>query len=574
MRYIKLLLLLIFTGIPYITQFAKGNLNLESQIFITIIYPIIIIYLIFLIRSESKRDKQKINEDTCKTKNDFLTNISHEIRTPLNGILGMNNLLINSNLDTEQTEYSKTISNCGEALLTTINDILDFSKIESGQLKLEYIQFDLRKLIKDFYNMNHLTAEMKDLEFSFVIDSDTTNYFTGDPGRIRQIISNLYNNAVKFTAKGKVELICNVHNEDETHSTLMFTMKDSGIGVKQSKLEDLFKEFTQEDSSATRNYGGTGLGLAISKQLIELMHGKIGAKSQEGLGSEFWFTIKLKKGKNLLQPKRQADINTSNCLIINKGIIRTSNISFLLKENSINYSVVNNYKEAISIINDYNFLIFDLGIDPLENIKLDDYINRIKEISDINLLALTSEGNRGDGELCRRLNIDGYFVKPFVNDTILEALSIILGKQGDEKDLTTIHTIKENKRSKVKILLVDDNNVNLIIAQKLLLKMGFHTGKAINGEEAIKELTKNSYNFVFMDLQMPIMNGLQATDAIRNETAGYHNKDIPIIALTANYTIADKENCSRVGMNNFLTKPYQPLLMEEMINRYIKWDDL
>lgn len=574
MNYIKLLLLIIISGIPYITQLANGNLNLQSQILIGIIYPVIIIYLIVLIRFELKKAKENLNRNSDTIKSNFLANISHEIRTPLNGMLGMNNLLINTELNNEQLEYSKTISSCGESLLTTINDILDYSKIETEQLELEFIQFDLRKLIKDFFNMNHLTAEMKDLEFSVFIDSETTNYFTGDPGRIRQILSNLFNNAVKFTKTGKIELICKAHHEDNTHTTLLFIIKDTGIGVTKNKLKEIFKEFTQGDSSSNREYGGTGLGLAISKQLIRLMNGKIGARSTVGVGSEFWFTIKLKKGTTLLQPKRKVDVKTSNCLLINKGTVKTNNISRLLEQNSIQYSVISSYKEAIEIIDNFNFLIFDLVLDPTDNIDLETYVAHIKEKSSINLLALTSEGSRGDGELCRRLNIDGYFAEPLCHNTIIEALSIMLGKSGNDYDLITIHTIKENQRSKVKILLVDDNNVNLIIAEKLLLKMGFHTGKAFNGKEAISELTKNSYNFVFMDLQMPVMNGLQAADAIRNEAAGYHNKDIPIIALTANYTMTDRENCVKVGMNEFLTKPYKPLLMEQMINRFIKWDDL
>lgn len=570
MNYIILIILVILTGLPHILNIMQQPFTGLLKVSTLLLY----ITITALIIGSKIRDKKNRKSKSNQIKGNFLANISHELRTPLNGILGMNNLLLCSKLNDEQNEYAKTIRSCSESLLTTINDILDYSKIESGKLEIETIQFDLRKLITDFYNMNNLSATMKGLDFSTYIDAEATNYFSGDPGRIRQILSNLFNNAVKFTNTGQIELICKVISDDENYSKLMFIVKDTGIGIKKNKVQELFKEFTQGDSSASREFGGTGLGLAISKQLVSLLDGEIGVKSQPGIGSEFWFSFNLKKGTSLLQPKRRVDVKTSKCLIINKGTIKKSSITNILSENSIPYSLIDTYKEAINMIGDYNFLIFDLAIDPLENINLDDYIIHIKENSSINLLALTSEGNRGDGELCRSLNIDGYFVEPFIKETILEALSIILGKGTEKCELTTIHTLKENQRSKIKILLVDDNNINLIIAEKLLLKMGFHTGKAIDGKAAIEELKNNNYNLVFMDIQMPIMNGLQATDAIRKEAAGYHNKDIPIVALTANYTVEDKKDCIKVGMNEFLTKPYKPILMEEAINKYVKWNKL
>lgn len=532
---------------------------------------LLILVLLFSLRTFSRDSDRELN----KVKANFLSNISHEIKTPLNGIMGMNNLLKNSDLSKEQQEYTQVISSCGESLLTTINDILDFSKMENGKLTIDYINFDLRKLINDFYNMNHLTAEMENLTFDFTIDSEASNYFVGDPGRIRQILSNLFNNAVKFTSEGKIELICKIINDDETHSTIQFSMHDTGIGINKETTDKLFKAFSQGDSSISKSYKGVGLGLSITKQLVKLMDGQLGVRSVLGEGTEFYFTLKLKRQAQLLQPKFKADTTTAKCVLIQSDSLNMKELTEGFSKASIENIVVENYQEALRLVleNNYNLVLFDINMPDNDIMSLKDFTDVINKESKTKLIALTSEGKRGDGELCRSLSISGYLVEPFKPTALFETISIILANN-DENELVTIHSLLENRKSNVNVLIVDDNKVNLIIAQKLLSKMGFHSEVAPGGKEAIQILKKSKFDLVFMDLQMPIMNGLQATTAIRNEEAGHDNKNIPIVALTANTTADDRLKCSQVGMDGFLTKPYQPKLLEESIKRFVKWNVL
>ncbi|MGL1891022.1 MAG: response regulator [Spirochaetaceae bacterium] len=575
--HIILLLLTVFLAIMNFYLLKDVNLKVSHYIILGIIYSGIISVFISLFL-KIQRENREMNKDIMKSdqiKSHFLANISHELRTPLNGVLGMNNLLLNSELKKEQKEYAEIISSCGESLLSTINDILDYSKIEKGELFIESIHFDLRKLMKDFYNTNQLSANQKDISFSSSIDPEVSNYFSGDPGRIKQILTNLYSNALKFTNSGSITIGCEVLKEHEDYSTLLFSVSDTGIGIEKKELDFLFKEFTQSDSSATREYEGTGLGLAISNQLVDLMSGKIGAFSKPDEGSTFWFSLDLKRGSTLLKPKKMGDIYSATCLVI--GSDTKSHISNIFINESIDFSLSESFekaKEEIIHNNKFDIVIFDLHSENIQELSLVDFTEFINKKTESKMLALASTGNKGDGELCRNLGIDGYLVKPFYPTPLLETISIIIAEESENTDLVTIHTLKENKRSAVKILLVDDNDINLIIAEKLLRKMGFHAGKASNGSLALEELKKETYSIIFMDIQMPVMNGLQATANIRKEIAGYHNKDIPIIALTANSTPQDRENCSKSGMNEFLTKPLNPRHMEEMINRYVKWDEL
>ena len=571
-NFYLLVLILLLSIYGFLFSIIKSG---DEPIFLRfgVISLITIIVVIYTSIKGFRRIKKGIEEKN-RDKNSFLANISHELRTPLNGILGMNNLLGCTPLNEDQIEYVHAINNCGESLLNTINDILDYTKIDSEKLVISYINFDLRKLILDFFNNNRLSAELKNLEFNYWVDPEASNYLVGDPGRIRQILSNFMSNAVKFTANGSIDLTCKVISETEDDVSLEFSIKDTGIGIDSREIDHLFKEFSQSDSSASREFQGTGLGLAIAKRIVKLMDGDIGARSSMGSGSEFWFNLSFKRGESLLNPLERADINSSNFLIISKDSTYINNTAFLFKESSIKHRVTNSYTEAVSIISKENFdlVIFELPQVSIEREDLVAFLNNLKK-SSIKSLSITNNGNKGDGELCRQLNINGYLVQPFNPSTLFEVVSMILGNDMYGK-LITIHTLNENKRSKVKILLVDDNDVNLIVGKKLLEKMGFRTTVAKDGELAIGKIKEEEFHLVFMDIQMPNMNGLQASSLIREGVAGEHIKSVPIIALTANTTATDREHCTKVGMNEFLTKPYKPELLEQMINRFVKWDDL
>lgn len=540
---------------------------------------IIVILLLALISTSttivilSKKIKKK-DQNTDFVKSYFLANMSHEIRTPLNGIIGMNNLLLGSELKEEQKKCVNTIKSCGDSLLTTIDDILDFTKMGSGKLTIESINFDLRKLISDFYTVNSINTKIKDIGFKYSIDHEVSNYFKGDPGRIRQILNNIVGNAIKFTKSGNINLSCKIKEDSIDFSVLLFTIKDTGIGIEAEDFKSLFSGFSQVDISTGRAYEGSGLGLAISKQLVELMDGNIGVSSTLGTGSEFWFTLRLKKEKSLLEPKIKVNTKQANYLIVKTEKDNINSISSLFKNSLNNYAVAKNTNKAIAILKEKKFdlIIIDMTIETSENILISDFIKEIKTISKAKFMAITSQGRKGDGKLCRDLNINGYLVRPFSENSFHEAISMILGSK--ENDLITIHTLKENRRSMAQILLVDDNKINLIVAEKLLNKIGFHTQTALDGKNAIELLKKERFHIIFMDVQMPIMNGLETTRLIRDGAAGKENKTIPIIALTANNTPENRENCSIAGMNDFASKPLEPALMEKKINNFINWDNL
>lgn len=542
------------------------------------------------LRDSNRRLDQALTEaqESARAKTAFLATVSHELRTPMNGVIGMTSLLMETNLSPEQQSYTDTIRQCGEALLQLINDVLECSKIEAGKLELEQLDFNLRTTVENVLAQFAERAEIKGLELTGLVHAAVPTGLRGDPGRLRQVLTNLVGNAIKFTEKGEVTLQAYLQEDAPDAAVIRFEVADSGIGISPDTQAKLFRPFVQADSSTTRKYGGTGLGLSISKQLIELMGGRMGVTSTPGKGSTFWCTARFMK-----QPSSPRAILPATDLKGRRVLIVDDNESnrMILHNLVTGWGMTDNLAEdagvALKLIDDahrrsqpYDLAILDVMMPGKDGLQFARELQQHPAGAGIRIVVMTSLLQRGHAEQARQAGAMGYLPKPVRHDQLRECLRTVLGIERVQQDerrpmpsvprLVTRHTLAEEVR-RPRVLIVEDNIVNQKLAVRMVEKLGYQPDVVENGQEALRALETGAYAAVLMDCQMPIMDGFEATRRIREDERRHPSSatHIPIIAVTANAMPGDRERCLAAGMDEYMAKPVKLDELRAVMQRWI-----